>query len=121
MRTEIECLLRRGFVLEGITLGWNVVGVVVLAVAAVRARSVAVAGFGIDSLVEIGASAVVLWELSGTGEQRQRRALGMIRAAFVALAAYLAVQSLVVLLSGSRPEHSPAGIAWPALTGLAMF
>ncbi|MGY2700937.1 cation transporter [Nocardioides sp. HB32] len=114
-------LLRRGRLLEGATLAWNVIGVVVLAVAAVEARSVALAGFGLDSLVEIGASAVVLWELSGTGEQRQRRALGLIRAAFVALAAYLAVQSLVVLLSGSRPEHSPAGIAWTALTGLAMF
>jgi len=33
------------------------------------------AGFGLDSLVEIGASSVVLWELSGTDEERQRRAL----------------------------------------------
>ena len=62
-------LLRRGRVLEGITLGWNVAGIVVLAVAAVAARSVALAGFGLDSLIEIeiGASAVVLWELSGRG------------------------------------------------------
>ncbi|MFI0968180.1 hypothetical protein ACH4S8_43585 [Streptomyces sp. NPDC021080] len=59
-------LLRRGFVLEYVTLGWNVVGVVVLAIAAVTAKSVALAGFGLDSLIEIGASAVVIWELSGT-------------------------------------------------------
>ena len=58
MPAEPEQLLRRGFVLEGITLGWNVVGVVVVAVAALRARSVALAGFGLDSLVEIAASAV---------------------------------------------------------------
>ena len=68
-------LLRRGRVLEGITLGWNVAGVVVLAMAAVAARSVALAGFGLDSLIEIGASTVVLWELAGVGEERQRRAL----------------------------------------------
>ncbi len=43
-------LLRRGFVLEFATLGWNVVGIVVLAVAAVGTRSVALAGFGLDSL-----------------------------------------------------------------------
>lgn len=55
-----EHLLRRGVNLERVTLAWNVVGIVVLAVAAVAARSVALAGFGLDSLVEIGASTVVL-------------------------------------------------------------
>jgi len=53
-------LLRRGFTLEFVTLGWNVIGVVVLAVAAIAARSVALAGFGLDSLIEIGASTVVI-------------------------------------------------------------
>jgi hypothetical protein len=52
-------LLHRGFVPEYVTLGWNVAGIVVLAVAA---RSVALAGFGLDSLVEIGASVVVAWQ-----------------------------------------------------------
>ena len=46
-------LLRRGMRLEYVTLGWNVVGIVVLAVAAINARSVALAGFGLGSLVEI--------------------------------------------------------------------
>jgi cation efflux family protein len=114
-------LLRRGRVLEGITLGWNVAGIVVLAVAAVAARSVALAGFGLDSLIEIGASTVVLWELSGTGEQRQRRALRLIGGAFCALAAYLLVQSLIVLATGYRPGHSALGIAWTAATAAAMF
>ena len=85
-------LLRRGRRLEVATLGWNVVGVVVLGVAALRPRSVALAGFGLDSLIEIGASTVVLWELAGTAHDRQRRALRLIGAAFLALAAYLAVQ-----------------------------
>ncbi len=69
-------LLRRGFTLEYVTLGWNVAGIIVLAIAAVAARSVALAGFGLDSLIEIGASTVVIWELSGTGEDRQRRGCG---------------------------------------------
>src|SRR5580704_8200391 len=59
-------LLRRGFVLEYVTLSWNVAGIVILAIAAISARSVALAGFGLDSLIEIGASTVVIWELSGT-------------------------------------------------------
>jgi hypothetical protein len=92
-----QVLLRRGFALEYVTLAWNVAGIVVLAIAAVTARSVALAGFGLDSLIEIGASTVVIWELSGTGEQRQRRGLRLIGYAFAALAVYLLVQSTVVV------------------------
>ena len=114
-------LLRRGFLLEYLTLGWNVVGIVVLGVAAWTARSVALAGFGLDSLIEIGASTVVIWELSGTGEVRQRRALRLIGAAFAALAVYLVVQSIVVLAAAFRPHHSAAGIAWTAGTAIVMF
>jgi len=113
--------LRRGFALEYVTLAWNVAGIVVLAFAAVAARSVALAGFGLDSLIEIGASVVVVWELSGTGAQRQRRGLRLIGYAFAALAAYLLVQSTVVLVSGYHPRHSPLGIMWTALTAVVMF
>jgi hypothetical protein len=52
-------LVRRGFALEWATLGWNVAGIIVLAFAAVTARSVALAGFGLDSVIEIGASTVI--------------------------------------------------------------
>lgn len=114
-------LLRRGFALEWATLGWNVAGVAVLAVATYTARSVALTAFGLDSLIEIGASAVVLWELSGLGEQRQRRALRLIGAAFAALAVFLAVQSTVVLATGYRPGRSGTGITWTAVTAVVMF
>jgi len=114
-------LLRRGFVLEYVTLGWNVAGIIVLAVAAVAARSVALAGFGLDSLIEIGASTVVIWELSGTGEGRQRRGLRLIGYAFAGLAVYLLVQSTVVLAVGYHPRHSVLGIGWTAVTALVMF
>jgi divalent metal cation (Fe/Co/Zn/Cd) transporter len=113
-------LLRRGFVLEYVTLGWNVVGIVVLAIAAVSAGSVALAGFGMDSLIEIGASTVVLWELC-TGEHRQRRALRLIGGAFGLLAVYLVVQSTFVLAAGYHPRHSVPGIIWTATTALVMF
>ena len=114
-------LLRRGFALEWVTLGWNVAGIIVLAIAAVAARSVALAGFGLDSLIEIGASTVVIWELSGSGEERQRRGLRLIGYAFSALAIYLLVQSTVVLAIGYRPQHSVLGIVWTAVTAAAMF
>jgi divalent metal cation (Fe/Co/Zn/Cd) transporter len=114
-------LLRRGFALEYATLGWNAVGLVVLVVAAWAAKSVALAGFGLDSLIEIGASVVVVWELTGTGKQRQRRALRLIGGAFVALAIYLLVQSTWALVTGYHPHHSIAGIGWTAVTVVVMF
>jgi divalent metal cation (Fe/Co/Zn/Cd) transporter len=116
-----QSLLRQGFVLEYTTLAWNVVGVVVLAAAAWIARSVALAGFGLDSLIEIGASAVVIWELSNVGDNRQRRALRLIGGAFTALAAYLLIQSTWVLVAGYHPHHSLLGIIWTALTAAVMF
>ncbi|MGW3046009.1 cation transporter [Kitasatospora sp. NPDC001159] len=119
--TAPRTLLRRGFALEYATLGWNVIGIVVLAFAAIGARSVALAGFGLDSLIEIGASTVVIWELSGTGEQRQRRALRLIGIGFALLGLYLLAQSTIVLVSGFHPHHSPLGIAWTAVTTAVMF
>ena len=114
-------LLRRGFALEYVTLAWNVAGIAVLAIAAVAARSVALAGFGLDSLIEIGASTVVIWELSGTGAERQRRGLRLIGYAFAALAIYLLVQCTVVLAAGYHPRHSVLGIIWTAVTAVVMF
>jgi divalent metal cation (Fe/Co/Zn/Cd) transporter len=116
-----QALRRRGFALEYATMAWNVIGIVVLAIASIAARSVALAGFGLDSLIEIGASTVVIWELSGTGEQPQQRGLRLIGAAFAALAAYLLVQSTVVLATGYHPGHSVPGIIWTAATAAAMF
>jgi divalent metal cation (Fe/Co/Zn/Cd) transporter len=114
-------LLRRGFALEYATLVWNVVGIVILASAAVKAESVALAGFGLDSLIEIGASLVVIWELTGTGEARRRKALRLIGAAFAALGVYLTVQSTMVLAAGFHPGPSPLGITWTAVTAATMF
>lgn len=116
-----RALLRRGLALEYATLAWNVAGIAVLAIAAISARSVALAGFALDSLIEIGASTVVIWELSGTGEDRQRRGLRLIGYAFAALAVYLLTQSTVVLVTGYRPHHSVPGIIWTAVTAVVMF
>jgi len=116
-----RALVARGIALERITLGWNVAGIVVLAWAAVAARSIALAGFGLDSLIEIGASTVVLWELAETGAERQGRALGLIGVAFVALAAYLAVQSTVALATAHHAKHSLPGMVWTAVTAAVMF
>jgi divalent metal cation (Fe/Co/Zn/Cd) transporter len=120
-RTRHARLLRRGRKLEVATLGWNVVGVFVLAYAAIEARSVALAGFGLDSFIEIGASTVVLWELADVNRERQHRAMRLIGVAFMALAVYLGIQSTVVLIVEFHPHHSLLGIVWTGVTAAVMF
>jgi divalent metal cation (Fe/Co/Zn/Cd) transporter len=116
-----SALLRRGLRLEYATLAWNVLAMAVLPVAAITARSVALAGFGLDSLIEIGASAVVVWELSNRHYKRQVAALKTISVGFTLLAAYLVAQSTLALAIGFHAHHSPLGITWTALTAAVMF
>lgn len=114
-------LVRTGIGLEAVTLAWNVVGVVVLAVLAYASASVALLGFGLDSLIEIFASIVVIWELTGVDERRQKLALRLIGVAFALLAVYLLVQAAVALIAGHRAAPTPAGAGWTAATAVAMF
>jgi divalent metal cation (Fe/Co/Zn/Cd) transporter len=109
-------LLRRGLGLEYATLGWNVIGVVVTAVGAIVAGSVALAGFGFDSLIEIGASLVVVWQLTGMAADRQRRAIRLIGGSFVLLVVYLVALIAYTVVGGHHPIPSVLGIGWTALT-----
>ncbi|MBA3834149.1 MAG: cation transporter [Chthoniobacterales bacterium] len=120
-RIDGSALLRRGLLLEYLTLGWNVVGTVVVIVAAFAAHSVALAGFGLDSLVEIGASTVVIWQLRGIHEGREKRALRLISISFFALAIYILGQSAHTFLLRVHPSTSPLGIVWLSLTLAAML
>lgn len=97
------------------------VGLLTAAVAAQDVRSVALVGFGLDSLIEIGASTVVIWELSGKGATRQRLGLKLIGIAFAVVALYLVVQSTLALIAADRADPSTLGIAWTALTAVVML
>jgi divalent metal cation (Fe/Co/Zn/Cd) transporter len=114
-------LVRRGLTLEYLTLAWNVVGTIVSIVAAVAAGSVALAGFGLDSVIEIGASTVVIWQLNQRDHTNQRRALRLIGGAFIALALYIAAQAIYTLIAAQHPHRSILGIAWTAVTCLVML
>jgi divalent metal cation (Fe/Co/Zn/Cd) transporter len=114
-------LLKRGLLLEYLTLGWNVVGVIIVVLAAYAARSVALAGFGLDSLIEIFASVVVVWQLRGVNLKRERQALRLIGIAFIVLVIYIVAQLLVTLLTGTRPATSVGGIIWIAATLIVML
>lgn len=101
-------LLRRGLYLEYVTLAWNVLGAGIIIVAAVEARSVALAGFGLDSLIEIFASTIVVWQLKSIGQDRERTALRLIGAAFFALALYVLAQAAYALLSARTRRNRRA-------------
>lgn len=116
-----EALLQRGLWLEYATLGWNVVGVFFILTAALRAHSVALAGFGLDSAIEIGASLTVVWQLKGIEKNREKPALRLIGASFFGLAIYLALQSLWSLATHQRAQASPFGVLWLALTCIVML
>lgn len=118
---EAARLLRRGLLLEYATLAWNVVGTAVVIVAALRAGSAALAGFGLDSLIEIFASTIVVWQLRGAQQGRERTALRLIGTAFFMLAAYVLAQSAWVLLTAQRPGTSLSGMAWLAATVAVML
>src|SRR5258708_1147296 len=92
-----------------------------MAIAAWRARSVALAGFGLDSLIEIFASVVVIWQLTDTTGGRERSALRLIGSAFLLLALYLLVQSAIAWHSGARPMPSRLGVLWLIATLVAML
>jgi divalent metal cation (Fe/Co/Zn/Cd) transporter len=115
-------LLRRGLHLEYATLAWNVLEIVIVGAAAVAASSVALAGFALDSVIEVFASLVVVWQLQGSADPaREHRAVRLIGLAFLGLAAYLLVQTAVSLVADIEPAPSTVGIVWLAATVVAMF
>jgi divalent metal cation (Fe/Co/Zn/Cd) transporter len=114
-------LLRRGLYLEYITLGWNITGAGIVMGAAYLTGSVALSGFGIDSLIEIFASVIVVWQLRGVGLAREQRALRLISIAFFALSLYIGVQSLRAFIVQAHPIGSPFGILWLAMTVVIML
>jgi len=99
--------------------------VVVTITLGVQARSLALVAFGLDSVVEIFASTVVIRNLSDQrtdpDDRRVHRSLRLIAVAFWILAAFLCAASIRGLLLANRPENSPLGIAYLAVTAVAMF
>lgn len=120
-----EQLRLRGLRLEWATNGWNAMEVVVTIALGWQARSLALIAFGLDSLVEIFASTVVIWNLRDDrhdpGDRRIHLALRLIAGAFWTLAAFLTVMSVRSLALGDRPDESPLGVAYLAITAIVMF
>lgn len=125
MRDERARLHARAVRLEWITIAWNVTESAMTIGLGLLAASLALVGFGADSLVEVFASSVVVWHLApGDGMQRPERtraALRLVAAAFLTLAVTLTVVGIRDLATGRRPDESPWGIAYLAAAVVVMF
>jgi divalent metal cation (Fe/Co/Zn/Cd) transporter len=116
-------LVRRARLLAWAGLAWHGVEAAVAIAAGVAASSVALVGFGADSLVEAVAGVVVLWRFAAAraaSDEAERRAQQLIGASFLLIAAYVGVEAVRSMLGGDAPEPSGVGIGLAVITLLAM-
>jgi divalent metal cation (Fe/Co/Zn/Cd) transporter len=109
-------LVRRARLLAWVGLGWHGVEAAVAIGAGVIAGSVALVGFGADSLIELAAGLVVLWRLASARAIGERRAQQMIAVSFYLLGVYVAVEAIRSLAAGDHPAVSWVGIGLSAVT-----
>lgn len=102
---------RLALVLAWATIAWNSIEAVVAIASGRAADSIALVGFGLNSIVEVGSAVVVVWQFSGADHEREERALRLIAISFFAFAAYVAGRALWDLTSAAEPAESPIGIA----------
>lgn len=112
---------RRAQLLAATSVAYNLVEALIAITAGVVAGSVALVGFGLDSVVEVSSGLIILWQFRHRlPESRERRALRWMAVSFFALAAYVSVESVRALLGGHQPHASPVGIALAAASLMIM-
>lgn len=110
--------------LEYATVGWNSIEMIIAIGLGIAARSLALVAFGLDTMVELFASGVVIWHLRHPGREGNlitAKALRLVAAAFAVLAVVVAAGAVWAIVSQSPPDESPLGIAYLALTVLVML
>jgi divalent metal cation (Fe/Co/Zn/Cd) transporter len=117
--------IRRGLILEYVSVGYNCLEAVVAIVAGLLAGSIALVGFGFDSVIEVTSSVALLWRLSSDSDQRWRQhaeatSLRIVGFCFVGLAVYVTYESIRDLWHFDRPERSLPGIVLAAVSLVAM-
>ena len=108
---ERRTLRRRGFWLEYASMAWMTVEAAAAITAGIIASSIALVGFGLDSVIEFFAAAIVVWQLRSDSEERETRAVRLIGMTFFVLAAYLTAEGIRDLLSHAKPEQSVLGLS----------
>ncbi|HEY9502277.1 MAG TPA: cation transporter [Pyrinomonadaceae bacterium] len=118
-------LVRRGRYLEYFTIGYNSLEGLIAVAAGLLAGSIALVGFGFDSLIEVTSGAVLLWRLhADLDEERRERveaiSLRIVGACFVLLAIYVSYDSVKSLITREAPQESIVGIVLAAASLIVM-
>jgi divalent metal cation (Fe/Co/Zn/Cd) transporter len=114
-------LRRRIRLLVAATITYNIVEAVVAIATGTVAGSVALIGFGLDSIVEVTSAAAIAWQFAAADpEHRERTALQIVAGSFFVLAAYVTVEAIRTLVTGDEPERSTVGIVLVALSVAVM-
>ena len=114
---ERDRLIRRVKLLSWASLGWMTIEGAVAIVAGIVAGSIALVGFGLDSVVEGFASVVIIWRFTGArklSEAAETRAQKLVAIQFFVLAPYVGFESVRALVGSDRPDASWVGIALAA-------
>ena len=111
---------RTALALVWATIAWNSLEAVVAIASGAEAGSIALVGFGLNSIVEVGSAIVVVWQFSGADVEREQRALKLIAGSFFVFAAYVATQAIWDFVARSEPAESLAGIVLATLSLLVM-
>jgi divalent metal cation (Fe/Co/Zn/Cd) transporter len=107
-----RALGRRAQLLAAASVTYNAMEALIAVAAGAAASSVALVGFGLDSLVEMASGLVILWQFRHPlPETRERQALRLIGVSFFILAAYITVESVRALTDSRGADHSAIGIA----------
>ncbi len=113
--TTRAAIVKRGLRLEYLTVGWNSLEALVAMASGFMAGSIALVGFGLDSVIEVSSGAVLLWRLRADrhDERRERSeqiAVRLVGITFLALATYIAFDGVKTLLQREKPGESLPGI-----------
>jgi len=113
---------RAGRRIEYLSIAWTSLEALAGIIAGIVAGSIALIGFGVDSVIEIASSAILLWRLADheLGAQRERTALRLIGISFLLLAAYIAYESIESFVRRRPPGVSYFGLAFSAICLVAM-
>ena len=105
-----ELLVQRGRRLEYLTIAWNSLEAAVALISGLLAGSIALVGFGLDSVIETASAGILLWRLRAVdGERAERSAHRLVAICFLLLAAYVTLQSIRALWTKAQPELSLPG------------
>src|SRR5437870_13211946 len=111
---------RAGRRVEYLSITWTSLEAIIGVAVGILAGSVALIGFGADSIIEVASSCVLLWWLAEGSINRDRVAHRMVGACFFALAAYIATDATVDLLKHQAPRATYLGIIYAAACVIVM-